>query len=87
MTPSGIEPATFRFVAHCLNHCATISGPQFDSEEFNYVFVSKGLIYMLVYCLYHKLLACTDLLYEKQEKTKHAIEAKHNSFVLKGICF
>jgi hypothetical protein len=27
MTPSGIEPATFRFVARYLNHCATISGP------------------------------------------------------------
>ena len=23
MTPSGIEPATFRFVAQHLNHCAT----------------------------------------------------------------
>ena len=23
MTPSGIEPATFRFVARRLNHCAT----------------------------------------------------------------
>jgi hypothetical protein len=28
MTPSGIEPATFRFVAQYLNHRATISGPQ-----------------------------------------------------------
>jgi hypothetical protein len=27
MTPSWIEPATFRFVAQFLNHCATISGP------------------------------------------------------------
>jgi hypothetical protein len=27
MTPSGMEPATFRFVAQYLNHCATISGP------------------------------------------------------------
>jgi hypothetical protein len=26
-TPSAIEPATFRFVAQYLNHCATISGP------------------------------------------------------------
>jgi hypothetical protein len=26
MTPSGIEPPTFRFVAQYLNHCATISG-------------------------------------------------------------
>jgi len=24
MTPSGIEPATFRFVAQHLNHCATM---------------------------------------------------------------
>ena len=23
MTPAGIEPVTFRFVAHHLNHCAT----------------------------------------------------------------
>jgi hypothetical protein len=28
MTPSGIEPATLRFVAQYLNHCATISGPR-----------------------------------------------------------
>jgi hypothetical protein len=27
MTPSGIEPATFRFVAQYHNHCVTISGP------------------------------------------------------------
>jgi hypothetical protein len=27
MTPSGIEPATFRFVAQYLNHCATAPPP------------------------------------------------------------
>jgi hypothetical protein len=33
MTPSGIEPATSRFVAQYLNHCATISGPQKQHVE------------------------------------------------------
>jgi hypothetical protein len=27
MTPAKIDPATFRFVALCLNHCATNSVP------------------------------------------------------------
>jgi len=36
MTPTGIEPATFRFVAKHLNHCATavlIEGVLFYSSE------------------------------------------------------
>jgi hypothetical protein len=33
MTPSGIEPATFRFVAQYLKHCATISGPNINIVE------------------------------------------------------
>jgi hypothetical protein len=35
MTPSGIELATFRFVAQYLNHCATISGPLLLRHEKN----------------------------------------------------
>jgi hypothetical protein len=39
MTPSGIEPATFRFVAQYLNHCATISGPNITwmGGKYNYL--------------------------------------------------
>ena len=32
MTPSGIEPATFRFVAQHLNHCAT-EVPDDDNDD------------------------------------------------------
>jgi hypothetical protein len=35
MTPSEIEPATFKFVAQYLNHCATISGPQLSPVYFD----------------------------------------------------
>jgi hypothetical protein len=44
MTPSGIEPATFRFVAQYLNHCATavplhVKYPLFlsDFNEINFL--------------------------------------------------
>jgi hypothetical protein len=30
MTPSGIDPATFRFVAQFLNHCATRAPDAFN---------------------------------------------------------
>ena len=29
LTPAGIEPATFRFVAQLLNHCATAIPPHY----------------------------------------------------------
>jgi hypothetical protein len=35
MTPSGIEPATVRFVAQYLNRCATISGAPFHIRDVN----------------------------------------------------
>ena len=36
MTTSGIEPATFRFVTHHLNHCATAGPCLFMQEKFKY---------------------------------------------------
>ena len=35
MTPSGIEPATFRFVAQHLNHCATTVPQRLDGPGLN----------------------------------------------------
>jgi hypothetical protein len=44
MTPSGIKPATSRFVTQYLNHCATISGPPpLDKSTFN---MKMGMKYM-----------------------------------------
>ena len=36
LTPSGIEPATFRFVAQHLNHCATASEGFYVNEKFQW---------------------------------------------------
>jgi hypothetical protein len=33
MTPLGIDPATFRFVAQCLNHCATVCPLTYSSNR------------------------------------------------------
>jgi hypothetical protein len=41
MTPSGIEPATFRFVAQHLNHCATAVP---FKKKYSYI-AKKHLIY------------------------------------------
>jgi hypothetical protein len=46
MTPSGIEPATFRFVAQYLNHCATISGPQIARYQIKLFGTSKGVLHL-----------------------------------------
>jgi hypothetical protein len=43
MTPSGIEPATLRFVAQYLNHCATISGPHLILRtNINYEYTNRS---------------------------------------------
>jgi hypothetical protein len=42
MTPSGIEPATFRFVAQYLSHCTTISGGTVDNTKLDLRYVGCG---------------------------------------------
>jgi len=42
MTPAGIEPATFRFVAQHLNHCATAIPMQ---NVYILAFYTTGILY------------------------------------------
>ena len=35
MTPSGIEPTIFRFVAQHFNHCATVRSPEKSNKHIN----------------------------------------------------
>jgi hypothetical protein len=46
MTPSGIDPATFRFVALCLNHCTAVC-PQ--EQDYNYLMWDFELKYDRVF--------------------------------------
>ena len=45
MTPAGIEPATFRFVAQHLNHCAT-AVPLFPLYLTKFFFLINGHVYL-----------------------------------------
>jgi hypothetical protein len=42
MTPSGIDPATFQFVALCLNHCVTACPDLSVLLQLYLVFVKNG---------------------------------------------
>jgi len=44
MTPAGIEPATFRFVAQLLNHCATAVPRTIDHNETKWSFEVAGAL-------------------------------------------
>jgi hypothetical protein len=58
MTPSGIEPATFWFVAHCLNHCATALSTctcyhlksNLFSQNTTYIYIYKNIAINLETC-------------------------------------
>jgi len=54
MTPAGIEPATFRFVAQHLNHCATavkVGGSLNNASEFDEFGVDKNEFYKFRFIL------------------------------------
>ena len=51
LTPTGIEPATFRFVAQHLNHCAT-AVPK-HVESYKYKFEKLVLLVGFIVRIYH----------------------------------
>jgi hypothetical protein len=66
MTPSGIEPATFRFVAQYLNHCATISGPHHSIRTFK----------LLIQSTWNQLFAAMKTHFLRFTKTKWLLVLK-----------
>ena len=60
MTPSGIEPATFRFVAQHLNHCAT-ANLNFNSEENSEKIEEANLLSFLIKILWSPKIGNSEL--------------------------
>jgi hypothetical protein len=83
MTPSGIEPVTFRFVAQYLNHCATISGPHMYIYIYIYIHTH---IYICTKCmsfncfidLWHKFNFFREVLNKSDFKTFKPYMQKYN---------
>jgi hypothetical protein len=92
MTPSGIDPATFRFEAQCLNHCATAcplltmsSGDRAKTEVLKLVWplamdpVVCDIVDVLITCLTRRI-CCTLFGYRPSDEM--LVEDK--IFVLQG---
>jgi hypothetical protein len=61
MTPSGIEPETFRFVAQYFNHCTTVRSPQFFRPQQLVSYIQR---LFTISCHKHTKKIC-DMLYQK----------------------
>jgi hypothetical protein len=64
VTPSGIEPVTFRFVAQYLNHCATISPPHMIGISLSLCGKCTGVMYHAYYkwnCNRDSCLLCSEV--------------------------
>jgi hypothetical protein len=87
-TPSGIEPATFRFVAQYLNHCVTISGPLEsvvllqNGRITGHLGIGVWCASCATYMPFIGLLRCQNKIYRLQKVLRVFV---WNSFVIPGI--
>jgi hypothetical protein len=96
MTPSGIEPATFRFVAQYINHCDTISGPLTICNTYCFSTTTTVARTRLSVTLYVHRLSCfsnNGLFYRELrskltiQQTKRTICGSQNSYCFDSYVF
>jgi hypothetical protein len=83
MTPSGIDPTTFRFVAQCLNHCATAClGPHVPEE----IYCNMLRIYHILWVTHLKAMLLVKEISHFQKKTILKYIYRFSSFRAVNIC-
>ena len=92
MTPSGIEPATFRFVAQYLKHCATAIPHRnryrkiYRTENLDFLVVLLTEVCLFVWCLFLPLLACLLECFSNTERSRTPILSNFSDLQYQILC-